>query len=346
MDPIRLAVIGCGRQCTRSLMPGLAEIPDFDLVAVCDLDEALARRNARTFGARTWSTDAAKMLRDEAPAAVMVVGPPQMHEELGVAAFEAGCHVFCEKPSSPTVEGAKRLALAGLRAGKLGQIGHMMRHAEPVRLAREISRRESFGKILSVESKYTTWPTGTMAPDRGWGEPDHDWSYMLVQGGHPIDLLRDFLGEITKVWGRRASGAGNAKVYQVTVESAAGAVGFLNLQDSYDGWSTKLEIVGDQKGVITVEDLGRTTYRHGLPDLRPSGSLGQTAEVYEPHFTIKMGARAGYQNQLQAFADSIRSGTTPSPSLEDGWRNLVVAEAIVQSCAGGDSVSLSPAPLA
>src|SRR5436309_1037967 len=82
---------------------------------------------------------------------------------------------------------------AARQAGKKGQVGHMMRHADPVRIAWDLSHAEEFGDILSVESRYTTWPTRAIPAGRGWGEPDEDWTYMLVQGGHPIDLLRHFI---------------------------------------------------------------------------------------------------------------------------------------------------------
>src|SRR3972149_1683945 len=95
---VRLAVIGAGRQCTTALMPSIPFVEEIDLVAICDLRQELAERNARNFGARAACTDFTKMLREEAPDAVMVVGPPQMHEELGLAVLEGGHHLFIEKP--------------------------------------------------------------------------------------------------------------------------------------------------------------------------------------------------------------------------------------------------------
>jgi predicted dehydrogenase len=86
---------------------------------------------------------------------------------------------------------------------------------------------------------------------------------MLVQGGHPIDLMRHFLGPIVRVGAFRKHGAGNAKVYQVSLEGQDGRVGFLNLQDSFEGWYTGLEIVGDKKGIVRVDDLGHVIYRKG-----------------------------------------------------------------------------------
>ncbi len=343
MDKVRLAVIGAGAQCTSSLMPGIPFISEIDLVAVCDLKRELAERNARNFGARAVYTDFKQMLRDEAPDAVMVVGPPQMHEEIGLAVLQTGHHLFIEKPAAPTIEGAKRLADAAAAAGKIGQVGHMMRHADPIRIAWDISHAEEFGQILSVESKYTTWPTGVIPPGQGWGEPDVDWTYMLVQGGHPIDLMRHFLGPIVRVAGRKCAGQGDAKVYQVAVESDAGRVGFLNFQDSFSGWNTKLEVVGDAQGIVTVDDLGRVQYRRG-EKRTPSedDTWGNSAYVWEPHHTLNKWQRSGYGTQLRHFARCIIGATQPVPSLWDGWRNLVVGRCIVESCASRRMVEVPP----
>jgi predicted dehydrogenase len=324
-----------------SLMPGIPSIPEIDLVAVCDIQRELAERNARSFGARSVYTDVAQMLGEEQPDAVMVVGPPQMHEEIGIVVLEAGAHLWVEKPIAPTVEGARRLVEAAQRKGKFGQVGHMMRHADPVRIAWDLSHAPEFGEILSVESRYTTWPTPRMPQGSGWGDSDEDWTYMLVQGGHPIDLLRHFIGPITRVAAFRRHGRGSAKVYQVTAEGQDGRVGFLNLQDSFDGWTTGLEIVGDGQGIVKVDDLGRVTYRRG-EKRTPSEqeTRGNTAYTWEPHHLLTHWQRTGYGRQLQHFARSILNGDSPYPSLWDGWRNLVVARCILESCESGQVIDV------
>ncbi|MCZ7648760.1 MAG: Gfo/Idh/MocA family oxidoreductase [Planctomycetota bacterium] len=334
MSKVKLAVIGAGRQCTKSLMPGIPYIETLDLVAVCDLQQELAERNARNFGARAAYTDIEKMLAEARPEACMVVGPPQMHLDIGLRVLEAGCHLFVEKPTAPTVEGARKLAELSVKKGLVGQVGHMMRHAGPVRIAEELSKSEGFGKLLSVESKYTTWPTGALPADSGWGNSDEDWSYMLVQGGHPIDLLRHFLGEVARVSAFRCHGQKNAKVYQATLEGQDGRVGFLNLQDSFNGWYTGLELVGDGKAVVRVDDLGRVTYRTGKRMNEAARAFwGNDTQVWEPHHTLSAWERTGYGNQLRHFADCILNKKAPYPSLVDGWKNLVVARAILDSIA-------------
>lgn len=329
---VRLAVVGAGRQCTTSLMPGIPSIPELDLAAVCDLKRELAERNARDFGAKAVYTDYYKMLREEKPDAVLVVGPPQIHEDIGLQVLESGCHLFIEKPTAPTVEGAKRLCDAARNYKKIGQVGHMMRHADPIRIAWDLSHAPEFGNILSVESKYVTWPTVVATPNAGWGDADEHWMYMLAQGGHCIDLLRHFLGRIVRVAGFMMHGIGHAKCYQVSVEAADGKVGFLNLQDSFDGWYTGLEVVGENQGIVHVDDLGRVTYRRGEKRTESEkSSWGNTAYSWEPHHTLAHWKRTGYGNQLQHFAQCIQKNKQPCPSLEDGWRNLLVARAIIEA---------------
>lgn len=332
MSTIRLAVVGAGNQCTGQLMPAIPCLKVFDLVGVCDLQRELAERNARNFGARAAYTDVDTMLKEAKPDACMVVGPPIIHEQIGMKVLEHGCHLFVEKPTSPTLEGAKKLAELSVRKGLVGQVGHMMRHAAPVKIAAEFAQSESFGKLLSIESKYTTWPTGAAKPDSGWGDSDEDWTYMLVQGGHPIDLMRHFLGEVTRVAAFRSHGQGNTKVYSITLEGAEGRVGFLNLQDSYNGWYTGLELVGDGRATVRVDDLGRVTLRTGEKTTPTEKAVwGHTQQTWEPHHVLTAWNRSGYGNQLQHFADCILEKKPAHPSLVDGYRNLVVAQAILDS---------------
>jgi len=338
---IRLGVVGAGGQCTRALMPGLHTIPEIELVAICDLQEALARRNARDFGAPSVYTDHEAMLAQETLDAVLVVGPPVIHESIGLDVLSSGRHLFIEKPAAPTVEGARKLAQTALDHGRFGQVGHMMRHADPVRVARDFMRQESFGRLLAVESKYTTWPTAARPNNEGWGCPDEDWAYMLIQGGHPIDLLRSFLGPIRKVSAFRAHGAGSCKIYHAIVEDENGVTGFLNLQDSFNGWTTGLELIGDGKSMVRVDDLGRVSYRAGEKRTEAENDArGNTTWLWEPHHTTPHWQRTGYGNQLRAFAQSILENRSPEPSLLDGWQNLVIAEQILESIRTGRTIDL------
>jgi predicted dehydrogenase len=136
-------------------------------------------------------------------------------------------------------------------------------------------------------------------------------------------------------------GKGATKCYQVSLEGANGSVGFLNLQDSFNGWYTGLEIVGDEKGVIRVDDLGRVTYRRGEKKSEvESDTWGNTAYTWEPHHTLANWKRSGYGNQFKHFAQCILQNKQPHPSLEDGMRDLITARAIIESVKSGKIVEV------
>jgi hypothetical protein len=106
----RIGFVGCGGHATSALYPTLHRIPQIELVAVCDLKEELAKRNARLFGALRWYTDVREMLEKEDLDGVIIVGPPQMHVEVGKICLDAGKPIFVEKPSAISYEEALSLA--------------------------------------------------------------------------------------------------------------------------------------------------------------------------------------------------------------------------------------------
>ena len=107
--PVRVGFVGCGRQASASWYPNFATIPELDLLACCDLQAALAERNARFFGARRWYTNLSDMIEKEDLDAVMVVGPPDMHFECGKQVLAAGLPLMMEKPAARLTAQAQRV---------------------------------------------------------------------------------------------------------------------------------------------------------------------------------------------------------------------------------------------
>ena len=82
--PFRLGMIGAGNLASRRLYPVLHTIPNLTLAAVCDLDEAKARRNAQRFGGERVYTDHRAMLAQGDLDAVVVCVGPDAHEALSI----------------------------------------------------------------------------------------------------------------------------------------------------------------------------------------------------------------------------------------------------------------------
>ena len=78
------------------------------VVAICDRDESLARHTADQYGARAY-TGTTDMYRNEQLDAVFLSVSPQLHPELACEAFDAGLHVFMEKPPATRVAGVETM---------------------------------------------------------------------------------------------------------------------------------------------------------------------------------------------------------------------------------------------
>ena len=94
---VNAVVVGAG-QIARQHLACLRELPDVDVVGVCDLSRAMAEAAADQFEVPDWFTDFEQMLGQTNPDIVHVLTPPQSHFALAKRSLEAGAHAFVEKP--------------------------------------------------------------------------------------------------------------------------------------------------------------------------------------------------------------------------------------------------------
>src|SRR5690625_7902247 len=75
-------------------------------------EDSKKRRNEKLGGGYPLYDDYEEALRASKPDAVSINTYPETHEPYAVMAFEAGCHVFVEKPLASTVAGADNVVKA------------------------------------------------------------------------------------------------------------------------------------------------------------------------------------------------------------------------------------------
>jgi UDP-N-acetylglucosamine 3-dehydrogenase len=121
-DPVRVGVIGTGAISQVVHVPIFAEREDVDLFAVADADVHKAEALSQRFGVPLVLSDDALIAHDEMDA-VVICTPNHLHEEMAIAALEAGKHVFVERPLATTAEGAQRVIDVAERAGKVLVVG-------------------------------------------------------------------------------------------------------------------------------------------------------------------------------------------------------------------------------
>ncbi|MGJ8641552.1 MAG: Gfo/Idh/MocA family oxidoreductase [Opitutaceae bacterium] len=162
-DEIRIGFIGCGKQ-HQVLFDAMKNLPGIRFVAACDIMEtdrlsATFNRIGGAFGYKINKyTDAETMLAKEAQNmdAVFITTPDFWHAPHTVMALEAGCHVYCEKMMSDTLEGARSMVNAMDRTGKLCQIGHQRRsNPRYLYVLNELIRKhEICGQIANINGQW------------------------------------------------------------------------------------------------------------------------------------------------------------------------------------------------
>lgn len=111
---MRIGVLGCGL-VSHMYLPNLVESPIVDLVAIADLDSALAEQVGRQYGVRAVAPDA--LLEDASVELVVNLTPIHAHVDTTRRLLEAGKHVYTEKSLAPTYPEARALADEADRRG-------------------------------------------------------------------------------------------------------------------------------------------------------------------------------------------------------------------------------------
>lgn len=134
---LRVGIIGCGGITVASHLPAYGRLTDqAEVVAVADVDSAVAEKVRGDFSIAKAYGDYEEMIRKEGLDAVTVATPNRFHLEPTLAALKAGVHVLCEKPLGMNGEQAGQMVKLAKEKGKILQVGLQLRFAGPVQFAK------------------------------------------------------------------------------------------------------------------------------------------------------------------------------------------------------------------
>ncbi len=131
------------------------QLPQTDVVAVCDLKEDLLNTFRETWQ-DVWPelrlyTNCQEMLDQEQPHLVSVCTPDHAHAAITIAAAKSGAKaVLCEKPIATSLEDADRMIEACEAEGVLLSVEHTRRWDPKFVKAREMVRGGSIGPLRTV----------------------------------------------------------------------------------------------------------------------------------------------------------------------------------------------------
>jgi predicted dehydrogenase len=189
---VRIGVIGCGRVAREHHLPSLKRIPSAEVAACFDPDKDRMTGLAGNFSIPRCCDSAASLLHDPEIDAVCILTPTPSHRDLGLAALEAGKHLFMEKPLALTREDCLLLAEKSRKTDRKTMVCFNLRWHRLIRQAERLITSGLVGEIKAVQSLYSHYRDGGKAPD---------WHRRLSLGGgvtfnesiHHFDLWRFLL---------------------------------------------------------------------------------------------------------------------------------------------------------
>src|ERR1044072_8156395 len=140
------------------------------LKAVCTRNAKGAANFAANWGFESSESDWRKLIERKDIDLIDIASPNDTHEEIAVAAAEAGKMVMCEKPLGRTAAEAERVAAAVEKAKVPNMVWYNYRRVPAVTLAKKLIDEGRLGKIFHYRAKFLQdWTISEDLPQGGEG---------------------------------------------------------------------------------------------------------------------------------------------------------------------------------
>ncbi|GIW96680.1 MAG: NADH-dependent dehydrogenase [Pirellulaceae bacterium] len=152
-----------------------------DMIAVCDVDDRHTAEFNEAFGGKLKTyRDYRDLLAETKPDVVTIGTPDHWHVPIAIAALQAGCDVYCEKPLTLTIDEGKEICRAVKETGRVFQVGTQQRSENNRLFLKAIAMVKSgrLGKNVNAYVAIGGAPTCDPIPPEPVPE-DLDWNMWL-----------------------------------------------------------------------------------------------------------------------------------------------------------------------
>lgn len=329
------------------------------LVAIAGRNKEAVTEAANRYGYQKAYTNWQDLIDDPEVQVVDNVGPNNIHLAPNLAAIKAGKHLISEKPLGRNADECYEM----WQAAKKAKIKHMVafnyRFVPAIRLVKDILDSGKLGRIFHFRATYLQeWITDPDFPMIWRLNAKEAGSGALGDlGSHIIDIARFLIGEPKSLMARTGTfikerpGAGG-KLEKVTVDDAFEAV--VEYKNGAMGTLEASRFCPGRKNFNTFEiNAENGSIRFNLENMnnlevfmkdQPKETQGFTnvlvSESYHPYWSNwwPQGHIIGWEHtfvhELHHFLDAIVNKKSVAPygaDFEDGYRNAVICDAILES---------------
>ncbi len=334
------------------------KLPGFQIVGLVTRSAASrAKLNQELGGGYPEFADFHEALKATKPDAVSISSYPDTHAEYTIAALEAGCHAFVEKPLAASVTEAEQIAAKAKSTGRKVVIGYILRHhpawtqfiAEAQKLGKPLVMRMN----LNQQSSGDNWKTHRALMQT--------CSPIVDCGVHYVDIMCLMTGSrpvrVSGIGARLSDElpAGMVNYGQLQVTFADGSVGWYEA-----GWGPMMseeaffvkDVVGPKGSVTIVAGKGAQEGNSadvdghtGAQALKVHHSaLGADGKFSKPDQLVPTEADPGHDGLCEReqvyFEKAIRDNLDLTAHLDDAVNSMRIVAAADQSFREGRTINL------
>ncbi len=314
MKKLGVAVIGTGFW-GRNHARVFKELPDTELLAICDIDAERARTVANQFGVKPY-TNTGSMLKNKDIEAVSICTWSTSLAEEALKALKAGKNVLVEKPMATNAKQAKQLLSTADREGLHLTVGFLMRFIPGLqRIRKEVEAKTLGEPVCATAKRVSQWP-----------ERIGDVGVVKDTAIHDLDVMRYVFNEDPiAVYAKTGSMRhGKFEDYaQIMLTFKGGQSAFIE-----SNWLTPYKT--RELTVTGSEAIMKLDY------ITQELTIENAKETLQPRYTLQEPLKL----ELQHFAKCIAGKEKPIITGMDGLKALHIAEAALKSSATGKAVKL------
>ena len=349
----RVGIIGIGGICKGSHLPEYLSDERLEVAALCDIiiERAEEIRDKYFPDAAVYS-DYKELLKDESIDSIDICTPNYLHSIIAVAAFEAGKHVFCEKPDAVSVSEVMRMKDAADKAGKTLMV---MRNNRWVSASKYAKKYIESGRMGEIYCGRCGWQRRRGIPGKGGWFTTKEQSGggpLIDLGVHMIDLAIWLMGNPTPV---AVSGNTYMKFADNDVSDSVNSdFGDKNSEGTFDVEDLAMGMIRFDNGALlqiefswasNIEKENRFVELRGTKaglSWTDSGvkifseDNGELTDTVSP--TIDQ--QNGHRNNLKHFYDVVIEGAEPQFKPQQGIDMIKILCAIYESARTGKEVIL------
>lgn len=204
MEPLKLALIGCGKAANRHVAV-FNELPEVEVIAVADEIPEKAQAIAQKVEA-PWYKDWREMLSEHPEIGVVDIAVPSgMHGEIAIPVMkEFRKHILIEKPIALNLDEAREMVQTAEDLGLKLVTVFQNRFNLPVKKVKEILENGMLGEIVLGSARFYWCRRQNYYDSASWrGTWALDGGALAQQGCHHVDMLCWLVGGVESVFAKK-----------------------------------------------------------------------------------------------------------------------------------------------